>query len=74
VCPVRLPWSRVAVQNAGLSLSTGCPAGVAVVSPLAMCLGERFEDVQPVRRFHFEKGLRSFAGWWWFATTGRHVG
>ncbi|MGH3566656.1 MAG: TnsA-like heteromeric transposase endonuclease subunit [Pseudonocardia sp.] len=24
--------------------------------------------------FHFEKGLRSFAGWWYFSTTGTHVG
>ena len=27
-----------------------------------------------MRPFRFEKGLRSFAGWWWFATTGCHVG
>jgi hypothetical protein len=41
---------------------------------LSACRGERFEDAQPVRSFHFEKGLRSFAGWWYFATTGAHVG
>jgi len=34
----------------------------------------RFEDVPPVRPFRFEKGLRNFAGWWYFATTGTHVG
>jgi hypothetical protein len=33
-----------------------------------------FEDALPVRSFRFEKGLRSFAGWWYFATTGAHVG
>ncbi|HEY5877762.1 MAG TPA: TnsA-like heteromeric transposase endonuclease subunit [Nakamurella sp.] len=41
---------------------------------LPLCCGERFEDALPVRPFHFEKGLRSFAGWWYFATTGTHVG
>jgi hypothetical protein len=41
---------------------------------VVVCLGQRFEDAEPVRQFHFEKGLRSFAGWWWFATTGCHVG
>ena len=35
---------------------------------------ERFEHALPVREFHFEKGLASFAGWWFFATTGTHVG
>ncbi len=38
------------------------------------CLGVRFEDVLPAREFRFEKGLRNFAGWWYFATTGTHVG
>ncbi len=42
--------------------------------PLMSCLGMRFEDVPPVRPFRFEKGLRNFAGWWYFATTDRHVG
>ena len=42
--------------------------------PLMSCLGVRFEDVPPVRPFRFEKGLRNFAGWWYFATTGNHVG
>jgi len=42
--------------------------------PLMSCLGVRFEDVPPVRPFRFEKGLRNFAGWWYFATTGTHVG
>jgi hypothetical protein len=38
------------------------------------CLGVRFEDALPARPFRFEKGLRNFAGWWYFATTGAHVG
>jgi hypothetical protein len=41
---------------------------------LPACCGERFEGALPVRPFHFEKGLRSFAGWWYFATAGTHVG
>ena len=42
--------------------------------PLPSCRGVRFEDALPVRAFRFEKGLRSFAGWWYFVTTGTHVG
>lgn len=42
--------------------------------PLSSRTGVRFEDALPVRPFRFEKGLRSFAGWWYFATTGTHVG
>lgn len=34
----------------------------------------RFEEAQPARSFRFEKGLRSFAGWWYFATAEAHVG
>jgi hypothetical protein len=41
---------------------------------LLSCCCERFEDARPARPFRFEKGLRSFAGWWYFATTGAHVG
>ncbi|QYB07707.1 TnsA-like heteromeric transposase endonuclease subunit [Rhodococcus sp. USK10] len=32
-----------------------------------------FEHVQPVRSCPSFKGMRSFAGEWWCATTGRHV-
>jgi hypothetical protein len=42
--------------------------------PLSSCGGERFEEALPVRPFRFEKGLRNFAGWWYFATTEAHVG
>lgn len=38
------------------------------------CGAMAFEDVEPVRRFRWSKGRREFAGWWWSATTGRHVG
>jgi hypothetical protein len=42
--------------------------------PLSSCRGTRFEDALPARAFRFEKGLQSFAGWWYFATTESHVG
>ena len=42
--------------------------------PLLSCCAVRFKDVLPARPFRFGKGLRSFAGWWYFATTGAHVG
>jgi hypothetical protein len=42
--------------------------------PLSSCRGTRFEEALPARPFRFEKGLQSFAGWWYFATTGTHVG
>ena len=48
--------------------------GVAVREVLAGCSGVRFEDAAAFRGFRFAKGQRSFAGWWWLATTGCHVG
>jgi hypothetical protein len=42
--------------------------------PLMSCLGVRFEHALQAREFRFEKGLRNFAGWWYFATTDSHVG
>jgi hypothetical protein len=41
---------------------------------LSSCHGTRFEEALPARPFRFGKGLQSFAGWWYFATTGTHVG
>lgn len=38
------------------------------------CPGVRFEDVRPVRTFRWTRGLGHFPGWWWAATTERHVG
>jgi hypothetical protein len=40
----------------------------------AACWHERFEDAAPVRGFRWATGQRHFPGWWWSATTGRHVG
>jgi hypothetical protein len=42
--------------------------------PLTSCHGTRFEEALPARPFRFGKGLQSFAGWWYFATTATHVG
>jgi hypothetical protein len=42
--------------------------------PLSSCCGTRFEEALPARPFRFGKGLQSFAGWWYFATTAAHVG
>ncbi|MGH2764339.1 MAG: TnsA-like heteromeric transposase endonuclease subunit [Actinomycetota bacterium] len=41
---------------------------------LGSCAGVRFEDTRPVRAFRWSRGLGHFPGWWWAATTGRHVG
>lgn len=41
---------------------------------LASCWDVRFEDAAPVRPFRWLTGQRHFPGWWWSATTGRHVG
>jgi hypothetical protein len=41
---------------------------------LSSCGGVRFEDVRPVRTFRWSRGLGHFPGWWWAATTQRHVG
>ncbi|MED7949323.1 TnsA-like heteromeric transposase endonuclease subunit [Streptomyces sp. BE303] len=42
--------------------------------PLLDCVTTRFEDVAPVRPFRWSRGERHFAGWYWVATTGQHVG
>ncbi|WP_327072107.1 TnsA-like heteromeric transposase endonuclease subunit [Kitasatospora purpeofusca] len=42
--------------------------------PLLDCVTTRFEDVEPVRPFRWSRGERHFAGWYWAATTGQHVG
>ncbi|MFF2897360.1 TnsA-like heteromeric transposase endonuclease subunit [Streptomyces sp. NPDC057966] len=42
--------------------------------PLLDCVTARFEDVVPVRPFRWSRGERHFAGWYWAATTGQHIG
>lgn len=39
-----------------------------------MCWNVAFEDADPVRGFGWAKGQKHFPGWWWSATSGRHVG
>jgi hypothetical protein len=41
---------------------------------LAECGEVRFEDAAPARSFRWSRGQGHFPGWWWLATTGRHVG
>jgi hypothetical protein len=79
-----LRWLGGLVTSAGFAAADAADArfvlefqaagGARRREPLASCCCMRFEDVLPVRPFRFEKGLRSFAGWWYFATTGTHVG
>lgn len=48
--------------------------GAARREPLEACAAVRFEEAPAVRSFRFAKGMTSFAGWWWFAASGEHVG
>jgi hypothetical protein len=61
------PGSRFCVEYVGSD-------GVTRRESLLGCADGRFEDVPAVRSFRFAKGAPSFAGWWWFASTGEHVG
>jgi hypothetical protein len=63
------------VEPAGSGVGLGfIDGGVERRAPLAACAGVRFEDGLPVRQFRWSRGLGHFPGWWWAATTGRHVG
>ena len=66
--------AAVADADCGFEVEYRLADGVPQRAGLAGCAGVRLEDAAPFRGFHFEKGQRSFAGWWWLATTGRHVG
>lgn len=69
------PATVVAAQAVGgFELEFSLPGAARRCEPLPVCAGERFEDAVPARPFRFGKGLASFAGWWWMASTGRHVG
>jgi hypothetical protein len=58
----------------GFELEFVDAAGVGRRAVLVACAGVRFEDGLPVRQFRWSRGLGYFPGWWWAATTGRHVG
>jgi hypothetical protein len=49
-------------------------AGEQRREPLSTCWNVAFEDVTPVRSFRWSRGQKHFPGWWWSATTTRHVG
>jgi hypothetical protein len=66
--------AAVADADCGFEVEYRLRDGVRLRAGLAGCAGARLEDTSAVREFHFEKGQRSFAGSWWLATTGRHVG
>lgn len=42
--------------------------------PLVTGWSVSFEDVDPVREFAWSRSQRHWPGWWWSATSGRHVG
>lgn len=66
--------AAAADADCGFEVEYRFAGGVPCRAVLAGCAGVPLEDALAVRRFRFGKGLRSFAGWWWLATTGRHVG
>jgi hypothetical protein len=66
-------WAADAASER-FALEFQAAGGAWQCEPLSSCHAMRFEEALPARPFRFEKGLRSFAGWWYFATTGAHVG
>lgn len=48
--------------------------GLERQEPLEDCLLEPFEAAQPVRPMPSYWGQRNWPGWYWSATTGRHIG
>ena len=61
-------------SGSGFELGFVDGGGLERRAPLAACAEVRFEDGMPVRQFRWSRGLGYFPGWWWAATTGRHVG
>jgi hypothetical protein len=61
------------VEGLGVELVFGDADGCRRV-PLDGCRDRRFEDAVPARPFRWSRGQGHFPGWWWLATTGRHVG
>lgn len=50
------------------------PTGERRRERLTTCWDVAFESVEPVRTFRWAKGQKHYPGWWWSATTSRHVG
>jgi hypothetical protein len=66
--------AAVEVDVAGFELEFVDESGRRCRAPLSASWSARFEDLGPVRGFHWSKGQRHWPGWWWSATSGRHVG
>jgi TnsA-like endonuclease N terminal len=66
--------AAVADADCGFEVEYRLAGGSPCRAGLAGCVGVPLEDASAVRGFRFGKGVRSFAGWWWLASTGRHVG
>jgi hypothetical protein len=74
VLPVLKAAVPVELAGCGFELEFVDGGGVERRVPLAACAEVRLEDGMPVRQFRWSRGLGYFPGWWWAATTGRHVG
>jgi hypothetical protein len=81
--PTQLRLDTGLVELAGTAPAGAEGLGVEVVfegadggrrCPLSGCRDRQFEDAVPVRPFRWSRGQGHFPGWWWLATTGRHVG
>lgn len=59
---------------AGVELGFLGEDGRLVRGPVECCWNHRFEDAPPVRGFPSFKGQKNLTGFWWAATSGRHVG
>jgi len=64
----------VDIGRGGFELGYLDETGLAQLEPLTTGWAVAFEDVGPVREFGWSRSQRHWPGWWWSATTGRHVG
>jgi hypothetical protein len=71
---ISLAAAGSALQATGVEVEFTDAGGTRCREGLMSCWDVRFEDVAPVRPFRWAAGQRNFPGWWWSATTGRHVG
>lgn len=67
------PWSRSG-ESGEFTVEFASASEGQVRVGLAECAQLAVERFDPVRSFPSYRGQRGFVGWWWFATTGRHVG
>ena len=65
--------SYAEVADCGVELEFAGADGVRGRAGLAACGSVRFEDAAAARSFRWSRGQGHFPGWWWLATTGRHV-